>query len=173
MKTGGKAIALAAVSAALCVVFLTVGAYFETFELSALFTASLVLMLPLAKSGVKTSFLTYGAAVVLSLITVGGRFSVVILFAVFFGLHPILNFVLLSKGKKDINIFTPLKILWFIGVCFLMYFVLKTFTAENETLEKYIVPIIIFGGAVFGFLYDVIMIRFQKITFAIINKLKL
>ena len=49
----GKLIALSAVSTALGVVFLVIGAYFQSFDLSALFMSAIAIMLPLSKKSVK------------------------------------------------------------------------------------------------------------------------
>ena len=97
----GKLVAVSAVATALGVVFLTIGAYFSTLDLSALFMAALAVMLPLSKNSVKGALLTYGATAVLALIVGMARFYVPLLYLFFFGLHPIVNY-LQNKSVKNL-----------------------------------------------------------------------
>ncbi len=168
-----KVIALSAISTAFCIILLVVGSYFTTIDISCLFMASIATSLPLIKGSYKGAFLTYLASSLTSVIFVSSNFAVVICYAVFFGLQPILNYYLINKYKNSINIFTLVKTLWFIGLCFLMYYFLTFFTVEFEFVEKYIVLFIIIGGGVLGFLYDIATIRFLKALLIIAKKLKL
>ncbi len=168
-----KVIALASISTAFCVVLLIIGAYFPAFDLSCLFMSSICVTLPLVKGSYKGAFLTYLASSLLSLLFVSSNFAVVICFAVFFGLHPILNYYLINKYKNSVNFFTLIKVLWFIGLCFLMYYLLTMFTFEYEIYEKYVVLFLIIGGGILGFIYDIACIRFLKASIIIAKRLKL
>ncbi len=171
MKTG-KVIALSAITASLGVVFLVFGAYFSTFDLSCLFMASVCIMFPLSKDTVKGAFLSYLAIVLLSLILCGGKFYISILFAVFFGVYPIVNYFQLKKGK-NFSWLTIVKMIWFILTLVLMTYLFKIFTISNPNLEKYLLFIVTIGGGIFFIPFDLIMLRFQKTTKILIEKLKL
>lgn len=166
----GKLIAVSAISTALGVVLLTVGAYFETLDLSCLFMSALVLTLPLAKGSVKSAVLTYLATAILSLLFVGARFSVALIYALFFGIHPILNYLQVRNGKKRFY-FYFIKIALFLTSAFLMVYVLNFFIVENEFFVKFLPFIILIAGTALFIVYDLIMFRFQKYTNLIIKKI--
>ena len=170
---GAKSIALAGVTSALSVILLALGTYVELIDLSCLFLASLLIMIPLTKDNFKTAILCYLAVTILSLIfTVStGRFSITILYVAFFGLYPI---VLRFEEIKNINkyLIYPIKAIWFIATCFIMYFVFKMFILTNDALEKYIIAIIIVGGLFVFVIFDYMMKRFQKLTNQIVERLK-
>ncbi len=168
----GKLVALSAITASLGVVFLVFGAYFSTFDLSCLFMASVCIMFPLSKDTVKGAFLSYVAIVFLSLILCGGKFYISILYAVFFGVYPIVNYFQLKK-LKTFSWLTIVKMVWFILTLVLMVYLFKIFTVSNPILEKYMLLIVIVGGGVFFIPFDIIMLRFQKTTKILIEKLKL
>ncbi|MBR5438828.1 MAG: hypothetical protein IKV61_01225 [Clostridia bacterium] len=172
MKSG-KTIALSAISTALCTILLVFGAYFPTFDLSCLFMASLAVTLPLAKNSYKGAILTYLASLLLALIFASSNFTVIVCFAVFFGLHPILNYYLISKNKKPINIFTIVKVVWFIALCYVMYYLLNMFTDVSEFLKESAIYILFIGGLVIGFVYDVAFTRIQTVSILLIKRLKL
>ncbi len=167
-----KTIALAGLTTALSLIFLVFGTYIETFDLSCLLLSSLIIMLPLSKQSVKTALLCYLAVSILSLIFTAsvGRFSVTILYALLFGIYPI---ALYFEKSKNINIVlaTIIKGIWFVSVCFLMYYALKFFVATNSFIEKYIVYILIFGGLIVFVIFDYMMKRFQKLTNIMVKKL--
>ncbi|MBR6737615.1 MAG: hypothetical protein IKL82_04540 [Clostridia bacterium] len=168
----GKLIALSAITTALGLVFLAIGAYIETLDLSCLFMASLVLTLPLAKNSVKGALLTYLATAILSLVIGAGRFSVSLTYALFFGIHPILNYLQTRGGKKRFYIYF-IKLVLFLISAYLMVYMLNMFVFENEFIIKYL-PIIVFvGGTLLFIVYDFCMVRFQKYTNIIVNRLGL
>ncbi|MBO5713087.1 MAG: hypothetical protein J6R88_02640 [Clostridia bacterium] len=169
-----KVISLSAITCALSVILLSVGAYIDVLDLSCLFTSSLVIMLPLAKKSLKTAIFSYVCTVILTLlITMGtGKFAVVILYTVFFGVHPIVNY--LEKDKNwNVYVLSALKCLWFIGALFLSYYAFTLFTDLPSYIEDIIVFVIIFGGGVAFFIYDYLIKRFQTLTNVLIKRLKL
>ena len=168
----GKLIAVSAVATALGVVFLTLGAYISTLDLSALFMAALVIMLPLSKGSLKGAFLTYGATAILAFIIGMSRFYVPLLYVLFFGIHPIINY-LQEKGGKKLWLLYPVKAVWFVGACFLMYYAFTMFVVEIE-IAKQIMPVIITViGLLFFIVYDLVMKRFQTLTERIVKRLGL
>ncbi len=169
-----KIIAVSGLTTALSLLFLILGVYIEVLDLSCLFMASLMMMVPLSKKSLKSSILCYLAVSILSLIFTAqtGRFVITILYVAFFGLYPIALYI---EEKKSIKPFIsyPIKAIWFIATCFLMYFVFSFFIVQNEILEKYITYVIIFGGLVVFVVFDIMMKRFQKLTIDIIRRLKI
>lgn len=168
-----KIIALSGLSTALAIIFIIVGTYIRTFDLSALFMSSLCVMLPLSKKQIKGAFLTVGATFILSLILsfVTGYFAVSVSYLLFFGFHPIINYYenIYKKGKI---LFILLKLVLFLTTLFLMYYILSVFVVEIEFLLNYMPFIIIIGGTMIFFIYDYIMKRFQTLTNLVIKRLK-
>ncbi len=168
----GKIIALSAVSTALGVVFLIVGAYFQTLDLSCLFMASLTVTLPLSKNSVKGAFLTYGATAILAFLFAINRFHLALLYLLFFGLHPIINKFHLENVKKRWYLFIVKGVLFLIA-SYLMFYAFSMFIVKSEFIND-ILPYVIFVlGVLFYIVYDFIMIRFQKMSGSIIKRLGL
>lgn len=164
-----RVIALAAVSAAFVVLLLIAGAYIEVLDLSCLFFASLALMLPLTKNSRAGAFLAYLAGVFLGFIFTGMRLQIMLPYALFFGLHPIINDIIEKKNFNKI-LALVIKTVWFVGVAFIVYYFTSFFVIENEVIKQYIIPIIIVGGALFFIVYDYIMQRMQKSMNVIIDR---
>ena len=168
----GKLIAISAISTALGVVFLIIGAYFQTLDLSCLFMASLTVMLPLSKNSVKGAFLTYGATSILAFIFAVNRFHLSLLYLLFFGLHPIINYFHLKYGKKAWFLYL-VKGALFLTASYLMVYAFNMFIVTNEIINQ-ILPVFVFVvGTLFFIAYDLIMIRFQNKSSAIIKRLGL
>lgn len=170
-----KTIALCAVSTAFALVFLIIGAYIPDFDLSCIFMASLCMMLPLTKQSLKGAFLTYSATVLLSFLLTGIRLQVIIPFTIFFGLHPIVNYIIFTKIKRKFGKLLSffIKALWFIGTLYVTYYFTQMFIGINEKIERYIEIIIPIVGFLFFIVYDYIMIRFQITANYLIHRLKL
>lgn len=168
----GKLIALSAISTALGVVFLIIGAYFQTLDLSCLFMASLTVMLPLSKNSVKGAFLTYGATAILALLFAINRFHLSLLYLLFFGVHPIINYFHMKGVKKRWYLFIVKGVL-FLVACYLMFYAFSMFIVENEFIVSVLPVIIAVLGVLFYIVYDFIMLRFQKMTASIIKRLGL
>lgn len=167
-----KAIALSALSAALAVILLVAGAYFETFDLSCLFLASLCMMLPLCKGYYLGAFLSYVATTLLSLLLTAGRFQIIIPFAMFFGLHALVNeFQIKFKINKILALL--IKDIWFLATLFIVYKFTQMFVSENEVLQKYLLYILLIGGAVCFPLYDYLIFKFKASLAILLKRLKL
>lgn len=166
-----KIIALSAISSALCLILLVLGAFVEVFDLSCLFLASIVIMIPLSKGYALGAFLSYMASGLLGLLLTG-KFQIIIPFAMFFGLHPIVNF-LQEKYKINKILALVVKAAWFIGTLFVTYYFTTLFVVETEWIKQYIVPIILMGGAAFFVFYDFFMFKFQEGVNNIVKRLKL
>ena len=172
-------IALSALTTALATIFLVFGNWFTTFSLSGAFMASLVIMLPLAKRSYKGALLAYLATVLLTGIFSGffTRWEALLPFAIFSGLHPIVNwFFAVSKfSAKTLYkiLFIIVKDIWFVGALVVTHVLTKLYIGDNEFINTYIFPIIIIGGALIFPAYDLIMTRFQVLVAAILIRLKL
>ena len=121
-----RVISLSAMSTALAVICLVFGSAVDLFSLSCLFMASLALMLPLAKGYKLGGFLAYIASGVLTLIFVGVIPHVILPYAMFFGLHPLVN-QLQKQFKINVVLATVIKTIWFIATLYVMYFATTMF----------------------------------------------
>lgn len=164
-------IALSAITTALSVIFIVIGAFIETFDLSCLFMASVCLMLPLSKNMRLGAFLSYIATAILSFIFSGVRFQILIPYVMFFGLHPIFNEIVVYKKWNKFLAFL-IKAVWFIGTLFVTYYFTSMFIFENEIILKYINIVLPIGGLIVFVIYDFVMLRFQVMTRAIIERFK-
>ena len=160
---GGKIIALSAISSAFTLIFLVFGAYFSAFDLSCLFMASICMMVPLSKDSVKGMLLAYLSSTILALIFSAGKFYLAVLFGVFFGLYPLVNYYQLKKNKP-FSIITLLKGVWFVLTLYLMVFLFKIFTAPNPIIDKYLPILVLIGGSLVFIVFDFIMMRFQILS---------
>ena len=167
-----RIIAISALSAALALILLVFGSFVEVFDLSCLFMASLALMIPLAKDYKLGGFLAYLATAILGLLLTGFRLQVMLPFAIFFGLHPIVNYF---QFRLKINKYLAIviKTVWFIVTLFIMYFFTNMFVSVSPLVERYIYYFLIIGGAVFFVIYDYLMVKFQIGINAIVKRLKL
>lgn len=167
-----KVIALSALSASFGLILLVFGSYFSTFDLSCLFMSSICIMFPLSKNSPKGAILSFIAVFILSLIFCAGKFYMPLLYGAFFGLHPIVNYYQVKINKK-IVLFNIVKLVWFLLMLYLMYYLFTLFTVEIEFLVKFMPLIILVAGTICYFVYDYLMLRFQKMTNILIQKFKL
>ena len=167
-----RVVSLSAMSTALAIICLVFGSAVDLFSLSCLFMASLALMLPLAKDYKLGCFLAYIASGILSMIFVGIIPHVIIPYAMFFGLHPLVNH-LQKQFKINVVIATIIKGVWFIATLYVMYFATTMFVDVHPLIEKYIHYFLTIGGAMVFVIYDGFMVRFQKSINAIVYRLKL
>ncbi len=172
MKRSGL-VALSAIAVAFSVILLSLGAYVPVLEYSAIFMASLCVMLPLSKKSIKAALLTYVATSLLSALLIGGRWEVLVPYVVFFGLHPIVNRFL--EGKKVNRVVAVvLKDVWFVGTLLLVNLLFVEFFAfETEWAQKYIVQILAIGGALIFIVYDFLACRFQRAIDIMVARLRL
>ena len=167
-----RIIAISALSSAMALILLVFGSFVEVFDLSCLFMASLALMLPLAKDYKLGGFLSYLATVILGFLLTGFRIQVMLPFAIFFGLHPIVNYF---QFKLKINKYFAviIKAVWFVVTLYVMYFFTNMFISVHPLVQRYIYYFLAIGGAVFFVIYDYLMVKFQIGINAIVKRLKL
>ena len=167
-----RIIAISALSTALALILLVFGSFVEVFDLSCLFMASLALMLPLAKNYKLGGFLSYLATTILGFLLTGFRLQVMIPFAMFFGLHPIVNYF---QFRLNFNkyVAVAVKTVWFVLTLYVMYFFTNMFISVHPIVEQFIHYFLTIGGAIFFIVYDYLMVKFQIGINAIVKRLKL
>lgn len=167
-----KVIALSALCTAGASVLLAAGAYFPTLSYSCIFLASVIILLPLAKNTYKGAILTVIASTILSLLIASFSFETALPFVLFFGFHPIVNKFFKEKKLNKFLAYV-IKDVWFVGAMLICYLVTDMFITDNETLKRYMVYIIIFGGSVLFIVYDYMMFYFQRAMDVISKRLKI
>ena len=87
--------ALSAIACAVAVISLTLGAYVDFLLAAGIVVAVFALMVPLSKEFIWGYLLAFAASVILSFLFTGFAVGVMRLlpYAVFFGWHPLLNFL--------------------------------------------------------------------------------
>lgn len=168
-----KSIALSAICAAICALLLCLGEFLPTLSLGAAFTAGIVVMIPLSKNAFKSAMLTYLAGGLLAFMLSYFRYESVLPFIAFFGLQPIVNRLEKAKGWNR-YLMLLIKDVWFVGVLVGYYFLFNlTLFDNNPALNRFALPILIAGGALFYFIYDHLSFYFQKYIDIIVKRLKL
>ena len=154
-------IAISAVSSALGIVLLVLGTFISVIDISCVFTSSIILMLPLYKKSLTGAFLSFLSTAILSAILTGFRFQVIIPYAIFFGLHPIVNDFI---QVKNINKWFALvvKTIWFIIALFVIYKFTNMFVGLNQKIVDVIYWLIPTVGAIFFIAYDFFIIYVRK-----------
>ncbi len=156
-------IALSAIAAAFAAGFLMLGTLNPFLLATGYLVATFALMVPLAKDFVWGSALAYLAAGLLALPL--GLWKIVP-YAVFFGLHPIVNYLQKKYVKR-----TPFKVLcliakavWFDFAMWLSFFVLTTMAGMEfpEYITTFFYYIIFLGGTLFFVVYDIMIFFCQR-----------
>lgn len=165
MKKPSKSfeIALSAIAAAFAAAFLMLGTLNPFLLAAGYLVATFALMVPLAKDFVWGASLAYLAA---GLIALPLGLWKIVPYAVFFGLHPIVNYLQKKYVKRP-----PFRVLcligktiWFDFAMWLSYFVLTAMAGMTfpETIEKLLYYVIFLGGTVFFVVYDVMIFYCQR-----------
>jgi hypothetical protein len=160
-KISAYEVALSALSCALATVFLVVGTITPILLFTAYLVSCVALMLPLMKQFYLGYFLAYIGTVLLSLLFCGAAFFFDLLpFAVFFGLHPLMNELQLKWNMNKWLAFL-IKGLWFDGAVYLIWLFLVEMTSASAWIVPYIIPIILVLGTAFFLFYDFTMFRIR------------
>lgn len=142
--------------AALGVVILYLGSFFEIMDLSISCAASLIVLFCVMELGVKYAFAVYAAVSVLAFIIVPNKW-IVAYFVVFFGIMPITKKIFEKTGKI---LSWVLKVAAFNAEIFAFYFVAREldFFAEGEGSLPYLAAMLALTNIVFV-LADVLYTR--------------
>lgn len=169
MKRRSFEIALSALACAVMTGALTLGSYVSYFLAGGYVLSAFALMVPLAKDLYRGSVLAYIGASLLAFAFGGGAFWTVLPFAVFFGLHPIVNRVQTRFVKRKLFhvLILAAKALWFDGTLLLLWFTLGgVLGIEQATWYPYVQPylylVVFLGGSALFVLYDGMMLLCQK-----------
>ena len=161
-KISAYEVALSALSCALATIFLVVGTITPVLLFTAYMVACVALILPLTKQFYLGYFLAYIATILLSLLFCGAAFLVDLLpFALFFGLHPLMN-ELQMKWRMNKWLAFGIKLVWFEGVLAFICWVLLEVTTASTALGVYIIPAVLLGGAAYFLFYDFTMFRIRE-----------
>lgn len=163
MKFTAYEIAISALSCALATVLLTVGTYVPLLLFTGYLFGSVALMMPLCKGSYKGFVIAYLATVILTLVFNGFNFFDVLPFAVFFGLHPLVNELQL-KTKINVWLACFLKALWFDGAMYLTWWLVFEATTSIPFVDQYFLPILLIVGTAFFVFYDSTMYRCRGVV---------
>lgn len=167
-------IALSAIACALAAGCLMLGSVVPFMLATGYLLGSFAVMIPLSKNYVKGALLCYLAA---GLIAVWLNPVNIVPYAVFFGLHPIINYLqdkFLKTHKIAFYLVEIVKAAWFVLSMWLSYYLLKSVAGFvfPDFLEKYFFLILFIGGTLFFFGYDFMIFRCQKSANIIIRRLR-
>lgn len=156
-----KVVTISAISSALGIILLILGTFVSVIDISCIFMSSIAIMLPLYKKSIIGAFLSYVSTAILSMFLTGFRFQIIIPYAIFFGLHPIVNELI---KVKNINKYVGLivKTIWFILSLFVIYKFTNMFVDLNQKIIDIIYWIIPIAGTIFFIPYDFFMIYIRN-----------
>ena len=171
MKRPSKSfeIALSAIACAVATAALTVGSLVDFLLAAGYLLALFALMVPLSKNFIWGYVLAFAGAVLLSFLFCGFAVFTLLPFAVFFGLHPLLNYLerRYFKRKWQYGVGLLAKALWFDGALLLMWFTLGGLFGITEAswygfVEQYLYAVVFAGGTLFFVLYDIMIFFCQR-----------
>lgn len=175
MKKPSKSfeIALSAIACAFAAAFLMLGTLDPFLLATGYLVATFALMVPLSKGFVWGASLCYLAAGLLAL-PVG--FLKVVPYFVFFGLHPIANYLQRRFVKRPLlhGVLFVLKAAWFDLSLWLSFYVLNTLVGMPfpELVTEYLYWAIFLGGTLFFAAYDIMIFYCQKSADALIRRIR-
>ena len=172
MKKGitAQEIALSAISCAIATILLTVGVYSQLLLFTGYLFGGIALMLPLAKKSYVGYVLSYLATCILSLIFASGYFFDLLPFAMFFGLHPLVNELQL-KTRINRWVACAIKAAWFDSTMYIIWRWVFQMTTTISLVDKYILPIILVVGTIFFVAYDYAMYKWRFAVNRLVNRI--
>ena len=181
MKRPSKSfeIALSAIACAIAALSLTMGAYVSFMLAVGYVLAIFALMIPLSKGFWGGAIAAPVGAFVLAFLFCGFSVFTLLPFAVFFGLHPIVNFFQKKYAKKWwLHLLCFLvKAVWFDGALLLMWFTLDGFLGFSGAtwypfVAKYLYYIVFFGASAMFAAYDFLIFLCQRSMDAIVKRIR-
>ncbi len=169
-KVTSHEIALSALSCAFATIVLIVGVYSELLLFTGYLFGGVALMLPLAKNSIRGYILSYIATCILSFIFAASYFFDLLPFAIFFGLHPLVNELQL-KTKINRWLACFVKALWFDGTVYLLWRVVFAVTTGFPFLDEYILPVILVLGTAFFVFYDYVSYRCRALVNTLVARI--
>lgn len=173
-------IALSGISCAMAVIFLALGYFSDILIATGFVIAEIALMIPLSKQFILGDFLAYlGTVILVLLFGAIARFWSLLPFIIFFGLHPLVNYL---QVKYSVNKWLALvvKMIWFDVMLYVTYLVvfggvLGASAGESalfEIVNNYIWVFIIVFGSIFLLVYDRFMFKMQIFVNRMVYKVK-
>lgn len=165
MKKPSKSfeIALSAIACAVTAGFLMLGCVTPFLLATGYLVGTFALMVPLSKDFVWGGALAFLAASLLALPLCLWR---IVPFVVFFGLHPIVNYLQRKYVKKPIGkgVCFVFKAAWFDGAMLLSWWVLTSMAGMTfpDWVTQYLYLVVFLGGTLFFVAYDYMMFRCQR-----------
>ncbi len=180
MKRPSKSfeIALSAIACAVAALALTLGGYVNFMLAGGYLLAVFALMLPLSKGYWGGAIAAHVGSFLLAFLFCGFSVFQLLPFAVFFGLHPIVNFFqkkYIQKGWLHLLVFLG-KALWFDGALLLMWFTLDGFLGFSGATwypfaAEYLYYIVFFGGTAMFAAYDFLIFLCQRSMNAVVRRI--
>lgn len=165
-------IALSAVACAFAAGFLMLGSLNPYLLATGYLIAVFALMIPLAKDFVWGAALCYLAAGLLALPLCLWK---TVPYFVFFGLHPIVNYLQKKYVKSSLGriLCHIVKTVWFVFAMWLSYFVLSSMAGLvfPEWVAQFLYYVIFIGGTLVFFVYDPLIFACQSSMEAILRRL--
>lgn len=170
-KITAHEVALAGISTAIATIFLAVGNFTSILLFIGYLVASIALSLPLAKGSYRGYAMAYVSTVLLTLLIIGSAGYVVDLapFILFFGVHPLLNELQL-RFKINKWICFAVKAIWFDGAMWLFWWLIVQTTGVTW-IDQYMLPIILVGGTLLFFVYDIAFFKLRGQVFALVRRI--
>ena len=173
-------IALAAISCAFATGALTLGSYVDVLLGAAYVVAVFALMVPLARDFWWGDALCYLATLLLTFLFCGFSFLYILPFAVFFGLHPLVNYLQkrFVKNRALFLLCEAVKAVWFDLAMWLSFrlVLVPVFGLDQAFwypyVEKYFFLILFLGGTLFFAVYDAFVFYCQKCVNAVLRRLR-
>lgn len=163
-------IALSAIACAVAALSLTLASYVDFMLPTGYIFAVFALMVPLAKDFIWGDVLALiGAVLLASLFSLFGLFTVLLPFLIFFGWHPLINYLQLrfTKHKLLHGLWFLGKAAWFDGALLLIWFTLGKLLGMTEAtwypfVSRYLYLIVFVGGTAVFAAYDFLIFLCQR-----------
>ena len=158
-KISAYEIALSAVSCALAAIALTVGTLSHALLFTGYLLACFALMIPLSKNCWWGNVLAYIGSSLLALLFTGFDIWDMLPFIVFFGL------------KVNRWLATGIKAIWFDGAMYLVWRFVFEMNASFDFVNRFIIPVILIGGTLFFFVYDIMFSKCQIAVNSLVQRI--
>ena len=173
-------IALSAIACAVAALALTAASYVDFLMAAGYLLAIFALMVPLAKNFIWGEVLALIGGLLLAFLFGGLAFFWVLLpFAVFFGWHPLVNYLQLRFTRRKIfhALWFVLKAAWFDGAMLLIWFTLGGVLGFREAswypwVNTYLYAVVFAGGTVFFAAYDFMLVLCQRSVDRIVARIR-
>ena len=181
MKNPSKSfeIVLSAIACAVAAVALTVGCYVNVLYAAGIILAVFAIMVPLSKDFIWGAALAFLGSALLAFMFCAFSIFKLVPFILFFGIHPIVNYIQLKYVKKKWihPLVLIVKAVWFILSMWLSFYLLTGIFALDETtwydwVMQYFHYVLWFGGAAIFVAYDVLMFLCQHSVNALIKRIR-